>query len=74
MSSDLLPTKIGSLVRLLRHKAGVSQEEFAHRCEIHRTYLGAIERGEKSISVETAEKVAKGFGLSLAQFFKELEK
>lgn len=73
MPTSLLPEKIGLLVKRLRKKAGLSQEELAHRCNLHRTYLGAIERGEKTISVETAAKVAKAFGLSLAEFFSELD-
>lgn len=69
-----LTKNIGSLVRKLRQKEGVSQEKFADRCEIHRTYIGSIERGEKTISVETAAKIAEAFGLSLTEFFQELEK
>lgn len=64
---------MGAVVRALRDEAGVSQEEFAARCGLHRTYVGAIERGEKTITIETAQKVANAFGLSLSELFARLE-
>ena len=41
---------------------GISQEELAVRCGIHRTYLGAIERGERNVSLATLEMLAAGLG------------
>lgn len=73
MEVESLPEQIGILLRRLRLEAGLSQEAFADLCELHRTYVGSIERGEKSISVETASKVSNALGLSLSQFFKRLE-
>ncbi len=60
--------RIGEIVRQLRALEGISQEELAGRCGIHRTYLGSIERGEKSISVEMALKLCAGLGVSLLDF------
>jgi len=73
MEQETLPKQIGHLVRRLRTQAGFSQEQFAFTCGLHRTYMGAIERGEKTISVETANKLAKALGLSLAELFQKLE-
>jgi transcriptional regulator with XRE-family HTH domain len=69
-----LAKQIGMLIRRLRLRAGLSQEEFADRCGLHRTYVGCIERGEKRITIETADKVAQALGLTLAGFFSALEK
>lgn len=60
----------GQLVVSLRKKQGISQEELAFRAGINRSYMGVIERGEKSPSVDTISKVAKGLGLSVQDLFK----
>ena len=72
-NDSLLIQQVGTLVRYLRHAAGWSQEEFAARCGLHRTYIGAIERGEKAITIPTANKLAHALGMTLAQLFAQLE-
>ncbi len=64
---------MGAVVRALRAEIGWSQEEFAARCGLHRTYIGSIERGEKTITIDTAQKLAQAFGISLSQLFQRLE-
>lgn len=64
---------MGSVVRTLREEAGWSQEEFAARCGLHRTYVGCIERGEQTITIETAHTLAQPLGVSLAALFSRLE-
>jgi DNA-binding XRE family transcriptional regulator len=51
----------------------MSQEAFADICGVHRTYMGAIERGEKTITIETADKIAKALDIKVSQLFIELE-
>lgn len=51
----------------------MSQEEFAYRCGLHRTYIDSVERGEKAITIETAQKIFKALGVTLSQFFRRLE-
>lgn len=74
MKNSSLARQLGTLIRQLRLEVGISQEEFADRCGLHRTYIGSIERGEKTITVETALKIAQALGLSLSQMFSQLEK
>lgn len=59
----------GKRVALLRKAAGLSQEQFAFKCDIDRTYIGTIERGEKSPTLNTIAKIAKAFGISKSELF-----
>lgn len=68
-----LADKIGDTIRRLRKEEDLSQEALADRCGIHRTYIGAVERGEKNITVKTAKKVGSSLDLSLKEFFSEVE-
>lgn len=68
VNSDL--NKIfGRKVAELRLEQHLSQEELADRCGIHRTYMGAIERGEKSPTLNTIKKIADGLKVPIRLFF-----
>ena len=73
MEDKPLAPQFGALVRRLRQEAGMSQESFALHCGINRAYMGQIERGRKTVTIETARKVAYGLGLTLSQLLKYLE-
>ena len=57
----------GDRVRELRKEAGWSQEEFADQCELDRTYVGGIERGERNLALRNIQKVADALGLTIAE-------
>lgn len=57
MQSSLVPV-VASNVRRLRVARGWSQEDLADQCSLHRTYVGAIERGERNITLATLERLA----------------
>lgn len=59
----------GKRVAELRNEQHISQEELAYRCGLHRTYIGAIERGEKSPTLNTIEKIAKGLNVQIIQLW-----
>lgn len=73
MRDASLAQQLGILIRQLRLKNGMSQEFFADRCSLHRTYIGSIERGEKTITIETAHKIALALSIPLSQLFLLLE-
>jgi transcriptional regulator with XRE-family HTH domain len=50
----------------------VSQEEFADMCSLDRTYIGGIERGERNVALRNIEKIAKAFGASLCDMFRNV--
>lgn len=70
MKKDVV-VKFGNKVRKERKKIGISQEELADRANVHRTYIGMIERAEKNITLENIEKVAIALNLKLSDFFKD---
>lgn len=51
--------RLGRNVRRLREAKGWSQEEFADRADIHRTYVSDIERGRRNPTISVVEKLAK---------------
>ena len=73
MDENELSRRFGVVVRRLRLDKGLSQEEFANLCSLHRTYIGTIERGEKRVTIATAYKLAKALGIPLSEMFKLVE-
>lgn len=55
---------VASNLRRFRKELGISQEELAEKCGLHRTYIGAIERSERNITLQTLEKLAESLGVS----------
>lgn len=62
---DQALVKLGKNLRKAREAKGWSQEEFAFRCGVHRTYVGAVERGEYNVTILTLRKFTKALGISL---------
>ena len=62
--------EFGKNVRELRKAQGLSQEELAFRAELHRTYIGMIERAEKNITLLNIQKIANALDTSIADLFK----
>ncbi len=62
MKSNVL-IKFGNRVREERAKQGLSQEALADKAEVHRTYIGMIERAEKNVTLITIERLAKALGV-----------
>jgi transcriptional regulator with XRE-family HTH domain len=56
----------GENVRRLRKKIGWSQEQLAEACNLHRTYIGSIERGERNVSLRNIVKIALSLGVKPA--------
>ena len=62
--------KLGETIRNKRKEHGYSQESFAHQCGLHRTYMGAIERGERNISLQNILKISYALNLKACDLFK----
>lgn len=62
--------QFGNKVREKRLKSNLSQEEFARKAGVHRTYIGMIERAEKNITLTNIEKIARALGIEISDLFK----
>ena len=69
-----LSKKIGIAISQIRKSKNISQEDLAYTCGIARSYFGAIERGEKRISVIYLKKITDKLEITLSDFFKIIEK
>lgn len=62
------------MVRRLREREGLSQEDFADVCEIHRTFVSLLERGERLPALDSVEKLAGGLGLRTSELVRRVER
>jgi ribosome-binding protein aMBF1 (putative translation factor) len=63
----LFRRKCGLRVRELREAAGWSQEDFAEHCDLRRTYVGSIERGERNVAILNIRKIATALDISMSK-------
>lgn len=64
---------LGRIVGALRAAAGFSQESFSALVDVHRTYMGSLERGRVNPSLETLHRLAQGLGMSAWELLKMAE-
>ena len=57
--------RFGTRLKALREGQGLSQEELAHRAELHRTYISGLERGVRNPTLTVLEKLAHGLGITV---------
>ena len=54
-------------LKKLRLSRGLSQEKLAEACELHRTYISSVERGERNITIDNMEKLAIALGVDIRE-------
>lgn len=67
--SAKIQKQFGERVRSLRHGRGLSQEALAHACDLDRTYIGGVERGERNISLINIHVIAYALKVSVKELF-----
>lgn len=60
---------IGKRIWQYRNECGISQEELALRADMHASHIGQFERGQKSPSIESIEKIVNALDITFAEFF-----
>lgn len=66
--------ELGARLRALRHERGLSQEELAEQADLHRNYVGSIERGERDVGISSLHRLVTALGLSLREFFEPFQR
>ncbi len=69
----MITVTFGKRIRELRCKTGLSQEKFALKIDMDRTYYASVENGKRNISIRNIKKIADGLGVSLSELFKNVE-
>ena len=69
MATRSVKSRFGNTWRQLRDERGYSQEELAERAELHRNYVGGVERGERNVALENIVKLAKALSVPPRDLF-----
>ena len=70
---NTITTMVGMRLRSYRQQKGMTQEELAEKAELHPTYIGQAERGEKNLTLVSMEKILAALEISFSEFFKYME-
>lgn len=62
--------KFGQRIRKIRKEKNLSQEELSFKADLHRTYIGMIERAEKNITLVNIEKIANALDVKVSELLK----
>ena len=63
----------GTAIRRERENQGLSQEDFAERANVHRTYISSVELGKVSVGIEIAHALASALGMKLSELVRRAE-
>ena len=66
---ESIAKQVGQRIKELRNLKQLSQEELAHRANMHASHIGQIERGEKSPTIDSLEKIVNALDISLKELF-----
>lgn len=73
MDAKQMQVRLGRVIRDRRRNLGYSQESFAEVVNLHRTYVGSVERGERNISLQNLVRIADALGVRLSTLIEEAE-
>jgi transcriptional regulator with XRE-family HTH domain len=70
---DSITREVGLRIRAYRQRRGMTQEVLAEKAELHHTYIGQVERGEKSLTLGSLERILKALDVTFSDFFENIE-
>ena len=65
-----IQSRVSRNIQRIRREKDLSQEEAAHRADIHQTYLSGVETGKRNPSILVVERIAKALGVDVSEIFK----
>jgi transcriptional regulator with XRE-family HTH domain len=65
--ASTIHVRFGTNLRKIRLDKSISQERLADLAGLHRTYISSVERGERNVTLETIERLAKALGISMSK-------
>lgn len=65
--------QLGNNIKQLRTSLGLSQEQLAEKAGLHRTYVGAVERGERNVSLDNILAISRALGVLASTLLKDVE-
>ncbi|EIE49613.1 DNA-binding protein, putative [Citreicella sp. 357] len=65
-----IQSRVSKNIQRIRREKDLSQEEVAHRADIHQTYLSGVETGKRNPSILVVERIAKALGVDVSEIFK----
>ena len=68
----MIMQKLGKRIQELRKTKGLSQEKFALRIEMDRTYFASVESGKRNVSLLNIKKIADGLGVTISELFENI--
>ena len=68
----MITKELGDRIKKLRLQTGLSQEKFALKVGLDRTYYSSVENGKRNIAIINLKKIADGLGISLSELFKDI--
>lgn len=73
-TSDDIKTVFGHVLRTYRQNAGLSQEALAFECDLHRTFIGMLERGERRATIDTLFALTAALNVQPHTFIADVER
>jgi transcriptional regulator with XRE-family HTH domain len=70
MNNQKIYKQFGNNVKKNRVRRNLSQEKLAELSDLHRTYIGGIERGERNLSLKNIYKIAEALNIKVSELFK----
>ena len=69
----MITEDLGKRIRELRQQTGLSQEKFALKIGMDRTYFASVEAGKRNIAIVNIKKIADGLGVMISELFSGIE-